>query len=655
MLATRSATRALAGRGERRPPGGPRRAMVLHRPRRGREVRCGRRRAGGHRGRPALDKNAPQRGRRSQVAHRAGRLSVHDDPGRKAAGTERRAEPARAVRRIRLPSAGGRCRVSSPPRSSSGSTAGRSSCTIAWMGISGCPWRSAADGTRRCWPTCPWSAGKTGWWWRRQRPAAIVVQRGPRVVRLDTRALGDDRERFSPRRTSPAGRNRLPLVRFQRLAGSAATVTLGWNAVRWRKRSNGSARGEAIRSPPRPPDWGRHGGLGKLAGSVRDAAELQAGLRRSDSTAAAVENLHAARPAEYPAPGFLARVADLRSVLLDGASADLRGGRGADGRAVRPHRGSPPRGPGSREPAVGRQEAAAGEALHLRFQSLLRRIRRRHPPFRRRAVHAFAGRRRSARRSAAAGRRPGRPLRPLVRRAADRVRLQATAAAGLSHLRDRRRRHGPAATDRSRPPTKTGGSPPMPPVRWRPCGKTPAATGIGPTTCTPAICPTAASSSPPRGASRACSAADIAYGDQPAPHRRRRPGPPPPLAGRAERVLPHDDERRPHPLQSLGIRGQGGGGRAVAVGDVPRRQPLRGNLRQQHHHPRGVQSAPPGPRLQSPAGLPGRRSLAGQRRGHRAGRPAQEQAHRRGHDRPDPRLASQGQLGLAAVPQRPLD
>ena len=99
------------------------------------------RRAGGHRGRFPLDEMGRGRGHRSQVAHRAGWLSVHDNPGRKAAGAERRAEPARAVRRIRLPAAGDgrRRRAHRAPRLAA--WLARSTCTIAWMGISGCRWR----------------------------------------------------------------------------------------------------------------------------------------------------------------------------------------------------------------------------------------------------------------------------------------------------------------------------------------------------------------------------------------------------------------------------------------------------------------------------------------------------------------------------------
>ena len=268
-------------------------------------------------------------------------------------------------------------------------------------------------------------------------------------------------------------------------------------------------RGEAIRLRRDRLTGGGTAASASWLDLCASAAELQAGLRALDSTAAAVENLHAARPAEYPAPGFLARVAELQKALLDGASAD----RAAD---------------------EGRTAALFGRIEDLRHEALVAKnpllagkklllVKRytydsnhyydeydagiRH--FGGGLFTAFAGRREVRGGLARGGRRPGRPLRPVVRCAADRVRLQAAAAAGLSHLRNRRRRHGPAATDVPARRRRPSGSPPMPMSRRRPCGKTPAATGIGPTTCTPAICPTAASSSLRRGASTACSAADI--------------------------------------------------------------------------------------------------------------------------------------------------
>jgi hypothetical protein len=51
------------------------------------------------------------------------------------------------------------------------------------------------------------------------------------------------------------------------------------------------------------------------------AAELQAGLRVLDSTAAAIENLAAARPGQYPAAQLSARIAAVQKAFLDAASA----------------------------------------------------------------------------------------------------------------------------------------------------------------------------------------------------------------------------------------------------------------------------------------------------------------------------------------------
>ena len=112
--------------------------------------------------------------------------------------------------------------------------------------------------------------------------------------------------------------------------------------------------------------------------------------------------------------------------------------------------------------------------------------------------------------------------------------------------------------------------------------------------------------------------------------------------------FPTGDERRADTLHPLGIRGQRGGSRAVAVGDVPRRQPLGGDRRHCHERPARVQPGPRRARPQRPDRLSRRGPFALQHRRDPAAGPAAGEAVGSGDDRADAGFAPQGELGAAA-------
>ena len=242
---------------------------------------------------------------------------------------------------------------------------------------------------------------------------------------------------------------------------------------------------DAAATPPDDPRW--------LELCVA-AAEADRAWTDLDRLAAAVEKLGREFPSVYPAGAYAARIEALRANVAALAATDPEGLRAR--RAARGGRGAETPGAGSGKPAAQGARAGLRAPLHLRFAALLRRLLSRPGQMGRQHHRARSGDRADAGpHRPEARRRHLRPLRPVARRQADRLRLPTAPAGRVSHLGAEPGRHGPApahlrAGGRGGAGARSTAATQCP--FWR---AIPACTATGPTTCTPAICRTGGSSS----------------------------------------------------------------------------------------------------------------------------------------------------------------